>query len=144
MQFRMQGKKIQCLRYEHDPEQNRKRQVMVATFPFNMFELPEDGLDDFSAAEVHKFDAWLTDRKNRLENEAALVFIDSFEAISQSIVRGVNIEDEMNVERSDVLWHGLAAIAKALRKADYPKPVAEKPAAKPHPGQADLLDNLSN
>ena len=144
MQFRIQGKKIQCLRYEHDPEQNRKRQVMVATFPTTMFELPEDGLDDFSAAEVHEFDAWLTDRKNRLEDEAALVFIDSFEAISQSIVRGVNIEDEMNVERSDVLWHGLAAIAKALRKADYPKPVAEKPAAKPHPGQADLLDNLSN
>ena len=144
MQFRIQGKKIQCLRYEHDPEQNRKRQVMVATFPTAMYELPEEGLFDFSAAEVQEFDAWLTKRLNRLKDGAALDFIDSFEAISQSIVRGVYIENEMNVERSDVLWHGLAAIAKALRKADYPKPVAEKPAAKPHPGQADLLDNLSN
>ena len=143
MQFRIQGKKIQCLRYEHDPEQNRKRQVMVASFPTTMYHLPEDGLSDFSAAEIQEFKAWLSDRLNRVEDRDALAYIDAFDMLSKSIVRGINLE-EMNVERSESLWNGIAAIAKALRKADYPKPVAQKVPAKPHPGQADLLDDLPN
>ena len=63
MQFREQGKKIQCIRSTYDPASKRSHQKVVAAFDRWADKLPSAGLDDLTDAERLELVAWFDARQ---------------------------------------------------------------------------------
>ena len=63
MQFREQGKKIQCIRSTYDPASKRSHQKVIAAFDRWADKLPSAGLDDLTDAERLELVAWFDARQ---------------------------------------------------------------------------------
>lgn len=140
MQFREQGKKIQCIRSIYDPADKRSHQKVVATFDRWQSKISLDDLAALTEAERREFAAWFyireAEKAERLNHEhvrsAASTLVDLKDAI---MTKGTGMTDD----EAGAIWSALADVAKALRKVGHPKP---KRASRflTFPGQADLLD----
>ena len=63
MQFREQGKKIQCIRSTYDPTSKRSHQKLVSTFDRCADKLPSVGLEGLTDAERQELGAWFDARQ---------------------------------------------------------------------------------
>ena len=63
MQFREQGKKIQCIRSTYDPASKRSHQKVIAAFDRWADKLPSAGFDDLTDAERLELVAWFDARQ---------------------------------------------------------------------------------
>lgn len=140
MQFREQGKKIQCIRSTYDPASKRSHQKVVAAFDRWADKLPSVGLEELTDAERQELAAWFDARQSakaeRMNQYRASTAGQTLADLADAIraVGGTLTDDQ-----AAAAWRGLAAVAKALRKAGHPKPKRERPAPVVLPGQADLL-----
>lgn len=137
MQFREQGKKIQCIRSTYDPASKRSHQKVVASFDRWAVELPP--LPELTDAERVEASEWFAARQaakaERMNQYRASIGGQTLADLADAIRAGGTLTDD----QAAAVWRGLADVAKALRKAGHPKPKRERPASVALPGQADLL-----
>ena len=139
MQFREQGKKIQCIRSTYDPASKRSHQKVVSTFGRWSDSLPSVGLEDLTDVERQELAVWFAARQAGRnagrQNWQAAAAPDTLADLADAI-RAV---ESLTADHAAAVWRGLADVAKALRKVGHPKPKRERAAPVPQPGQADLL-----
>lgn len=137
MQFREQGKKIQCIRSTYDPASKRSHQKVVASFDRWAVELPP--LPELTDAERVEASEWFAARQaakaERMNQYRASIGGQTLADLADAIRAGGTLTDD----QAAAVWRGLADVAKALRKAGHPKPKRQRPAPVALPGQADLL-----
>lgn len=139
MQFREQGKKIQCIRSTYNPASKRSHQKVVAAFDRWVDELPSVKVADLTDAEWQELAAWFegrqsvkAERTNRWRvTSAASILVQLGESIKATGAAMMDTE-------AALIWGALSDVAKALRNAGHPKPKRERPASVVS-GQADLL-----
>ena len=141
MQFREQGKKIQCIRSTYDPTTKRSHQKVVASFGRWADKLPSDKLTDLTDTERQELVKWFESRQSaqseRVNHYRASLGGKTLADLAESIRAAGALTDD----QAAAAWRGLADVAKALRKAGHPKPQRERPASvlSVLSGQADLL-----
>lgn len=141
MQFREQGKKIQCIRSTYDPASKRSHQKVVGKFDRWADKLPSAGLEELTDAERQELAAWFDARQSakaeRMNQYRASIGGQTLADLADAIRAAGSLTDD----QAAAVWRGLADVAKALRKAGHPKPKPkrERPAPVALPGQADLL-----
>ena len=138
MQFREQGKKIQCIRSTYDPATKRSHQKVIAAFDRWADKLPSDELADLTDAERQELAAWFDARQSakaeRMNQYRASTAGQTLADLADAIRAAGTLTDD----QAAAAWRGLADVAKALRKTGHPKPQRERPASVVS-GQADLL-----
>ena len=139
MQFREQGKKIQCIRSTYDPASKRSHQKVVGAFDRWADKLPSVGLEELTDTERQELAAWFDARQSakaeRMNQYRASIGGQTLADLADAIRAAGTLTDD----QAAAVWRGLADVAKALRKAGHPKPKRERPAPVALPGQADLL-----
>ena len=139
MQFREQGKKIQCIRSTYDPASKRSHQKVVGAFDRWADKFPSAGLDELTDTERQELTAWFAARQSakaeRMNQYRASIGGQTLADLADAIRAAGALTDD----QAAAVWRGLADVAKALRKAGHPKPKRERPAPVALPGQADLL-----
>ena len=125
MQFREQGKKIQCIRSTYDPASKRSHQKVIAAFDRWADKLPSAGFDDLTDAERLELVAWFDARQavkaERMNQYRASSGGRTLSDLAESIRAAGTLTDD----QAAAVWRGLADVAKALRKAGHPKPKRE-------------------
>ena len=139
MQFREQGKKIQCIRSTYNPDSKRSHQKVVGAFDRWADKLPSAELGELTDAERQELAAWFDARQSakaeRMNQYRASIGGQTLADLADAIRAAGTLTDD----QAAAVWHGLADVAKALRKAGHPKPKRERLASGALPGQADLL-----
>jgi hypothetical protein len=142
MQFREQGKKVQCIRSTYDPASKRSHQKVVAAFDRWVDKLPSSGLEGLSEAEHAALVDWFAARQAKAQAARCQSrLIDAPRALAD-LSAAIRAADTLLPDHAAAIWRGLADVAKALRKAGHSQPKRERPAPVALPGQAllDLLD----
>ena len=145
MQFREQGKKIQCIRSTYDPASKRSHQKVVASFDRWADKLPSVGLEELTDTERQELAAWFDARQSakaeRMNQYRASIGGQTLADLADAIRAAGTLTDD----QAAAVWRGLADVAKALRKAGHPKPKPkrQRPAPVALPGQADLLADIA-
>jgi hypothetical protein len=139
MQFREQGKKIQCIRSFYDPVSKRSRQRLVAAFDRYADKFPSVEIVELTEAERQELAIWFEARQavkaERLNQYRVMSAAVTLVELAQSIrVTGAAMTDS----EAAATWSALSGVAKALRKVGHPKPKRESLAVVVS-GQADLL-----
>lgn len=139
MQFREQGKKIQCIRSTYDPASKRSHQKVVAAFDRWTDKLPSAGLDDLTDTERQELVAWFEAKQAKRDASRQQWRVGDAPRTLADLADAIRAADALTADHAAAVWRGLADVAKALRKAGHPKPRRERPAPVAQPGQADLL-----
>ena len=139
MQFREQGKKIQCIRSTYDPASKRSHQKVVAAFSRWADSLPSDGLEELTEAERAELLAWFDAKQTQAKASRQQWQASTAPRTLADLAAAIQAADTLTTAQADAVWRGLGEVAKALRKAGHPKPKRERPAPAVPAGQADLL-----
>ncbi len=139
MQFREQGKKIQCIRSTYDPASKRSHQKVVASFNRWVDSLPSAVLEVLTEAERAELVAWFDARQAKARASRQQWRVGDAPRTLADLAEAIRAADTLTAEHAAKIWAGLADVAKALRKAGYPKPKRERSAPVALPSQADLL-----
>lgn len=143
MQFREQGKKIQCIRSFYDPVSKRSRQKLVAAFDRYSDKFPSVEIAELTEAERQELATWFEARQavkaERLNQYHVMSATATLVELAQSIrATGAAMTDS----EAAATWSALSGVAKSLRKVGHPKPKRESLAVV-GPGQADLLADVA-
>lgn len=124
MQFREQGRKVQCIRSTYDPATKRSHQKVIASIDRYVSVAPGDVLELLDAQEQSDLAAWLKARQERQDASHRATALRLAGYSLDSLAAAVRVADAgtINDDQAAKIWHGLAAVAKALRKAGHPKP----------------------
>jgi hypothetical protein len=139
MQFREQGKKIQCIRSAYDPSSKRSHQKVVAAFERWADKVPSVEVADLTEEERQELATWFEARQSVKAERMNQYRVTS--AASTLVQLGESIKATgaaMTDAEAALTWRALTDVAKALRKAGHPKPKRER-LAPVVSGQADLL-----
>lgn len=139
MQFREQGKKIQCIRSFYDPVGKRSRQKLIVAFDRYSDKFPSVEISELTEVERQELATWFAARQTvkaeRLNQYRVMSAAATLVELAQSIrATGAAMTD---IEAA-ATWSALSGVTKALRKVGHPKPKRESLAVVV-PGQADLL-----
>lgn len=139
MQFREQGKKIQCIRSTYDPGAKRSHQKVVGAFDRWADSLPSVGLEELTDAERQELAVWFEARQAKRNASRQHWRVSDAPRMLAELGAAIRAADTLQADHAAAVWQGLAEVAKALRKAGHPKPGRQRAAATASPGQADLL-----
>lgn len=126
MQFKEQGKKIQCMRLTYDSITDKKYYQIVASLNRGADKVPSHGLKELTDGEWLQLRAWFDARQktkterihqNRVAN-----------AVSSLAQLGASIEvvgAPMTEKETAAIWSALAEVAQALRNVCHPMPECE-------------------
>lgn len=136
MQFREQGKKIQCIRSTYDPISKRSHQKVVATFGRYADKIPTVDLTDSERQELSVwFEARQSVKTEQMNQYRVMGAAYSLAELGKSIqAMGAAMTDR----EAAATWLALSEVAKALRKAGHAKPKHERSVSM-LPKQVDLL-----
>jgi len=138
MQFREQGKKIQCIRSSYDPASKRSHQKVVAAFDRCADKIQSANVADLTEAERQELAVWFGQRQASRAASMSQYRARSGGQALDDLAQAINAAKSMTAEQAAAVWHGLAKVAKALRKAGHPKPKHER-SVSILPKQDDLL-----
>lgn len=139
MQFREQGKKIQCIRSSYDPGAKRSHQKLVAAFDRNADKIPSADVINLTEKERRELVAWFGQRQASRAASMSQYRARSGGQTLDDLAQAISAAESMTAEQAAVIWRGLAEVAKVLRKVGHPKPKRERSVPVSLPGQADLL-----
>lgn len=139
MQFREQGKKIQCIRSSYDPAAKRSHQKVVAAFDRYSDKVPSDDVIDLTEEEQQELAVWFGQRQASRVASRSQYRVRSGGQTLDDLAQAISAAESLTAEQAAAVWHGLAEVAKALRKVGHSKPKRERSAPVALPGQADLL-----
>ena len=139
MQFREQGKKIQCIRSTYDPATKRSYQKVVASFNRWADSLPSDGLEGLTEAERAELVEWFAAKQAKAQASRQQWKVGDAPRTLADLAESIRAADTLTADHAAKIWAGMGELAKALRKAGHPKPKRERTAPAALAGQADLL-----
>ena len=143
MQIRVQGRKIQCIRSEYDPEIKRSRQRVVATLDSWADKMPSAGLEALTDAERAQLADYLAPKAAEREEQTTRYTLETLDRGVTRLVEAVERggEEGLAPEVAARTWEAIQRLQKALKKAGHPKPApqAKRPAKPVLEGQGDLL-----
>lgn len=147
MQFRIQGKRVQCIRATYDPTIKRARQVVVAGFSRWSDEIPADEVAVLTDAERLELATWWAEQKADQDAILRRVVLRDLGSRIGTLVDEVEqaADGELSADQAAAAWEQLARLQKALKKAGHPRPAkaASKPSKPALEGQGDLLDGAT-
>ncbi|EKG8784216.1 hypothetical protein O5F62_004777 [Salmonella enterica] len=125
MQFREQGRKVQCIRSVYDPAVKRSHQKVVASFDRWADRLPDlpDLTDDERAEAVEWFNARQAAKAEQTNSYRARFGGQTLADLAAAIHAAPG---DLTPDQAAAIWHGMAAVGKALRKAGHPKPKGQR------------------
>lgn len=127
MQFREQGRKIQCIRSAYDSTRKRSFQKVICTFDRWMGTIPSEGLEALTDLERNDLDVWFRTRQSakleRVQHYRVNTAGNRLADIAAAIL-AVGVESD---RMGDDLWRGLAEVRRALRKSGVRAPIKRKP-----------------
>jgi hypothetical protein len=139
MRIHEQGDTVRLIRSERLPGWPRPRQKVVGTFRRDRGPT-QSLLDALTDDERDSLSQWLSVRQVRDAHHQHQRTLDAAHAQLVELVAAVDAAAELiTPAQVDTLWNDLAAIARALRRAGYPKPKRERKPPPAPPGQGDLL-----
>lgn len=143
MQFREQGKKIQCIRSSYDTEAKRSHQKLIATFDRYADKISSACVADLTDDERQELAVWFGHRQASRTAQLSQYRAATSAQTLTDLAAAIRTAKEMTDDQASAVWSGLADVAKALRKAGHPKPVSkrEHPMPNASPRQADLLSD---
>lgn len=140
MQFREQGKKIQCIRATYNPATKRSDQKVIASFERYADKLPSgDALKDLSDQERADLEKWWAEKMQKREASRMVWSLTYAPSSIEQITKAVQSADNVSADHADKIWTALRELEKSLRKSGHPRPTRPKKAAQTALGQADLL-----
>lgn len=122
MQFREQGKKIQCIRSTYDPASKRSHQKVVAAFDRWADKMPSAEVADLTDAERQDLVAWFEARQSAKAERMNHYRASSAGLTLDDMAKAISTAENLTDNQAAAVWQGLADVAKALRKAGHPKP----------------------
>jgi hypothetical protein len=129
VQFREQGKKIQCIRSAYDPDSKRSHQKVVGAFDRWADKLPSAGLEELTDAERQELAVWFGARQSAKAERMNQYYRSSIGGQTlTNLADSIRAAGTFTDDQAAAVWRGLADVAKALRKAGHPKPKRERPA----------------
>ena len=145
MQIREKGQKILCIKTEYKPDLKRTIGITVASQGIGLSTVSEEVRRVLSKEDVEQLEKWLSDRtKNQSVDKAKESLSSSCDEVRR-IAKSLTVDgakSELSTEKADSLWHAIADLQKALKKAGFSKPKAEaKPAAQDDKTGQLQLDN---
>ncbi|EBW0484423.1 hypothetical protein R088_24570 [Salmonella enterica subsp. enterica serovar Heidelberg] len=125
MQFREQGRKVQCIRSVYDPAVKRSHQKVVASFDRWADTLPDlpELTDDERREAAEWFGARQAAKAERTNSFRARYGGQTLADLAAAIQAAPG---ELTPEQAAAIWHGMAVVGKALRKAGHPKPKGQR------------------
>ena len=143
MQFREQGKKIQCIRSTYDPASKRSHQKVVAAFDRWADELPSVGLEELTEAERAELVAWFDAKRAKVQASRQQWKVGDAPRTLADLAEALRAADTLTADHAAKIWAGMGELAKVLRKAGHPRPKRERPAPVAPSIQADLLAEVA-
>lgn len=141
MQFRILGKRIQCIRAVYSPAHKRGMQKQVLSFPADgpgpsQDELLAAGFDIAEVGQLNAFMLGLAHAKARAQIEALAGHLDQAAADIPVVMPDMNQAAAV----ADRTWSAIESVSVALRKSGFPRPVKSRPVPAPIvvPGQQAL------
>jgi len=123
MQFREQGKKVQCIRSTYNRVSKRNDQKMVGSFDRMADNIPTVGLEQLTALEHEQLKVWFAARQviraERANQHRVMSAASSLTTLGESIK---STGAAMTDSEATATWLALAGVARALRKVGHPKP----------------------
>lgn len=130
MQIREQGRQIQLIKAEYNPEKKRSFAKVIAHID-RATGVPSDEvwakLDELEQLQLK---TWLASRASAAKKQEAIAAPD----LLKGLVDAVPL---MAPEAAEQVWQGIAALQKALKKAGHKKPV-RAPVRKENPAQLQI------
>lgn len=147
MQFRVQGKRIQCIRATYDSAAKRSRQAVVASFNRWADRIPADETAALTYAERAELAAWWSAHRAAQDARFRQVNLTQLGLRLAELVEDVEnaADGELSAVTAETAWEQLARLQKALKRAGFPRPAKPAKPAKSTPaaGQGDLLDGAT-
>ena len=140
MQFRQQGKSIQCIRNYYDPEVKRGRQVVLLKFPRWIEKLPPNtDLSLLTPGEIDELNSWFESRIEKAEMERLQNTLD-FAPKTILDIRDSLLTLGVEKPQADALWRSIKALEKELKAAGYPKNSTTEKTPVVDINQTDIFD----
>lgn len=143
MQFRIQARRVQCIRATYDPAIQRSRQVVVASFNRWSDSIPTDEVAALTDQERAELAAWWSAHRAAQDAQFRRVNLIQLGLRLADLADDVEnaADGELSAVTAETAWEQLARLQKALKRAGFPRPVkAAKPRITSTPaGQGDLL-----
>lgn len=118
MQFRIMGKRIQCLRSHYNPKKKMGEQKLIVSIDANIDRLPDDlsVLSELTQEELKQFEEWLTKRKAKQDLENAQNTIDTAPTVLTNIRRAIEHNPAfLTTEKALLLVASLQDLAAILK-----------------------------
>lgn len=129
MQFREQGKKIQCIRSTYDSATKRSYQKVVASFNRWADSLPSDELEGLTEAERAELVEWFATKQAKAQASRQQWKVGDAPRTLADLAESIRAADTLTADHAAKIWAGMGELAKALRKAGHPKRERTAPAA---------------
>ncbi len=143
MQFRIQGKKVQCIRSAYDPSPGVKRshQKLVASFDRWAKALPHAGLEELTDEEMRELAAWFKEQQAKEEEVSNQIRVENAASSLKHLAKSIGFMGAaMTDAEAAATWSALNDVAKALRKSGHRKPARQS--VRPRPQHPGLLPDL--
>lgn len=144
MQFRIQARRVQCIRATYDPTIKRARQVVVASFNRWSDRIPADEVAELTDQERAELAVWWAEQQ---ADQAARFRALNLSGLGRRLGELVDdveqaADGELSAEQAAQAWEQVSRLQKALKRAGHTRPKKPaQPAPAPAPeGQGDLLD----
>ena len=147
MQFRVQARRVQCIRATYDPSIKRARQVVVASFSRWSDSIPADEVADLTDQERAELATWWAEQRADQDARLRRVVLRDLGrrlgALADEVEQAA--DGELSAEQAVAAWEQIARLQKALKRAGFPRPKkpAQPPVKPPLEGQGDLLDGAT-
>jgi hypothetical protein len=142
MKFRIQGKKVQCVRFGGETGKRGWGKV-VASFAVGLKKLPQAEIQALTAEERRELARWLEAREGSQVTQVSAERVRGGGALLDELAQAVKVCESLTDEQANALWMGMGRLARALRKAGQPKPKRQATTSTVLAGQADLLAELT-
>lgn len=124
MMFREKGRRVLCLRSQYDPERKRTYARTVASLERGLSTVPEEVRQQIESEEVEQLEEWLSEQqRKRWVAESRLTLMLTPRTLWRAS-RSLDDEDVREVLDQEVareMYRAMQALAKALRRAGFPR-----------------------
>ncbi|THT98394.1 hypothetical protein E9531_14360 [Lampropedia puyangensis] len=126
MQIREQGRKIQFIRSEYQPELKRSTSKVITSCAKYATALSEEELELLTPEERAQAKAYFEKRQQDNANWRRNYSVQSLHEALQQTIAHLKEGNQLDAAYADSLWQAMAVLQKGLKKAGHVKPVRPK------------------
>lgn len=124
MMFRTQGKRIQCLRSEYNPEKKRTQGKLIATLEKNQSTVPEEVSQKLTKKEVDQLQNYLSERIDKTTVDGLESILSTSVYVISQITEAlkheaVDNDKHLSGDAGSKLYDAIKELRKELKRAGY-------------------------